>query len=143
MDYGEGHLATDFIAEDTSGAQVRLSDMRGKIILLDFWATWCGPCIQAFPHIQTIRDRFKSDTNVVVISVSIDEDKEKWKRAVDKYKLPSPSWLIDRAELGQYQIHGIPRIIIIDSQFHVKSFSGLEARQQKEINELIVKLKGG
>ena len=63
-----GALAPDFVSRDASGKAVRISDFKGKVVILDFWATWCGPCQASMPHTQTLAKNFK-DQGVVVLAV--------------------------------------------------------------------------
>ncbi len=65
--------APDFVLQDAEGKTVRLSDLAGKVVLLDFWATWCGPCKNSIPWIIELSDKYQSD-GLVVIGVSMDED---------------------------------------------------------------------
>jgi len=64
---GVGAVAPDFVTKNLAGAEVRLSDFKGKVVVLDFWATWCGPCIASFPHTQALAAKYK-DQGVVVLA---------------------------------------------------------------------------
>jgi peroxiredoxin len=66
-----GSVATDFTLRDTEGRDVRLSDHTGKVVLIDFWATWCQPCVAGMPHLQEMYTRIK-DRGFVVLGVSMD-----------------------------------------------------------------------
>jgi thiol-disulfide isomerase/thioredoxin len=78
-----GSPAPDFIMNDINGKPIRLSDYRGKYVLLDFWASWCVPCRQDNPYVKAAYEKFR-DKNFVVIGVSVDEDGKRWKEAVEK-----------------------------------------------------------
>jgi peroxiredoxin len=66
-----GSVATDFTLRDAEGRDVRLSDHAGKVVLIDFWATWCQPCVAGMPHLQEMYTRLK-DRGFVVLGVSMD-----------------------------------------------------------------------
>ncbi len=72
---------------DTSGNQVDFNTFRGKYLLIDFWTSWCGPCIESFPYMEKLIDEYKSNS-IEFISVSLDTDNERWKTAIKKYNLP-------------------------------------------------------
>lgn len=140
MAFGNGNYAIDFTATTFSHQSVRLSSLHGKIILLDFWATWCGPCIKAFPQMELVKQHFMADTLVVIQSVSIDEKPDQWRAAVTKYKLGENSWLVNRYAIPEYQLHSIPRIIIIDKNFKIASYSGFDPTDTKGIIQFVENL---
>lgn len=75
-----------------SGDSISLSDFKGKVVLIDFWASWCGPCRAANPFIQKLYKKYK-DQGFVVFAVSLDTKKENWLRAIKKDKLTYPQVL--------------------------------------------------
>jgi peroxiredoxin len=68
-----GQIAPTFSAPGLDGGEVNLASLRGKAVLLDFWATWCAPCIGEFPHLRRVHEKF-SGTNFTIISISLDDD---------------------------------------------------------------------
>jgi peroxiredoxin len=82
-----GIKAKDFEQEDPNGKMVKLSSFRGKYVLLDFWASWCGPCRVENPHVVAAYHKFK-DKNFTVLGVSFDKNKRDWLDAIEKDKLP-------------------------------------------------------
>ena len=85
----QGQLAADIALPTSTGDTVRLSSLRGKVVLLDFWASWCGPCRIANKGLAKIYSKFKA-SGFEIYSVSLDEQKDDWLKAVKKDKI---NWL--------------------------------------------------
>jgi thiol-disulfide isomerase/thioredoxin len=110
----EGAPAPGFELEDLKGNTVSLSDFRGKVVYIDFWASWCGPCLREMPYSHELIGRFKGK-DVVFLYISLDEDGQNWRKAVAKLKLPSPQlWAPRGSSVGEaYRIESIPRYVIV------------------------------
>jgi peroxiredoxin len=113
-----GEKAPDFSVTDESGKTVKLSDFKGRTVVLLFWASWCGPCLKELPDLlQFYNGQRKSE--VVFIAISLDNDKESWASAVKKYKLPftnvfdGKGWMSEPALI--YGVSGIPDHFLIDA----------------------------
>lgn len=111
-----GEVALDFVQPDTLGKGISLSSFKGKYVLLDFWASWCGPCRAENPYVLKAYQQFR-DKNFTVISVSIDTDLKAWMKAVHQDGLPwtqvsdlKPS----NSAATMYAIQGIPANFLID-----------------------------
>ncbi len=124
----------DFEAEAPDGTKHHLSDYagRGQYILIDFWASWCGPCIGSFPFMKQIYAAYK-DQGLCFIGVSCDKDRNAWVRALDKHQLPwtalrSPASKDDALSL--YGITGIPAVILIAPDGTILS-TDLESKELK------------
>ncbi|HEY6388914.1 MAG TPA: redoxin domain-containing protein [Candidatus Acidoferrum sp.] len=76
-------MAPAFAVNTLDGQHISLDDLTGKVVLIDFWATWCGPCREALPHMQQIAKKFQGQP-LVVLSVSLDSDEQKWKDFITK-----------------------------------------------------------
>jgi peroxiredoxin len=114
-----GITADDFTQQDVNGKPVKLSSFRGKYVLIDFWASWCGPCRQENPNLVQAYNKFKNK-NFTILGVSLDEDKARWVRAIQQDNL---TWT-QVSDLGgwgnevavQYGIQSIPANVLIDPQ---------------------------
>src|SRR5260221_1249177 len=76
-------MAPPFVVTTLDGQRVSLDNLKGKVVLLDFWATWGGPCREALPHMQKIAKNFQGQP-LVVLSISLDDDEQKWKDFLEK-----------------------------------------------------------
>ena len=81
-----GELVPNFTLQQDDGKPLNLTDYRGKIVVLNFWATWCGPCVDEIPSLNHFSDRFK-DQGVAVLGVSLDEDADAYRSFLAKYKV--------------------------------------------------------
>lgn len=107
--------ATDFSLETLDGEVFTLSAMRGKVLLLDVGASWCGPCNDAIPQIKTIYDQFNKVDNVAIWGINDGETPEQVQRFLEDHQPPWPIMLDRRKQVRKaYQIRGIPFFILID-----------------------------
>lgn len=108
-----GSPALDFQLTALDGKQYQLSDLKGKVVLINFWATWCQPCREEMPLIQSTADRFSSD--LIVLGVNDDEDRETVTQFVQEIGLKFPV-LLDPGEkvTTLYQIRGFPTTFVLD-----------------------------
>ena len=104
----------DFELQDLSGATRSLSDYRGKVVFLNFWATWCGPCRFEMPSMETLYQRFKAK-GLVIVAVNLQEDRNSVQRFVDEYGLSFPVLLDTTGRVGAtYGARSIPTTYIVD-----------------------------
>lgn len=108
-----GTEAPNFVSYDTEGKKIQLSDFYGKYVLLDFWASWCGPCIKMMPELKKLRSQFPKE-DLEFISISIDENKSAFESALIKL---DTHWthIHDTGFSKSYSIGPIPQLILIDS----------------------------
>lgn len=109
--------APDFVIKDTSGKKVRLKDFEGNYLLIDFWASWCGPCRANNPMLKSFYDRYH-DKGLSVLSISVDTSASKWKEAIRKDEM---NWIQGSDLSGlrkgvslDYEISSIPVYFVID-----------------------------
>jgi thiol-disulfide isomerase/thioredoxin len=88
-DLARAKMAPAFAVTTLSGQRIALDDLKGTVVLLDFWATWCEPCREALPHMREIAKKFQGEP-LVILSVSLDSDEQKWKDYVEKNEM---TWL--------------------------------------------------
>lgn len=120
----KGQKAPDFTGKTPKGKEISLSDFKGDVILLDFWASWCRPCRIKNPEIVEIynkykKAKFKNGAKFQIISVSLDQDADKWAQAIKKDGLKWKTHVSDlkgwRSAISSlYDVSAIPNIFLID-----------------------------
>ena len=134
-----GKVAPDFELNDTKGNPLKLSSLRGKVVLLDFWASWCGPCRRENPNVKRLYEKYH-DKGFDVLSVSLDRKRAAWLKAIDDDGLPwhhisdIKGWQCEAAQL--YKVRSIPATFLLDKDGRIiaKGLRGpLLAQKLKEI----------
>src|SRR5882724_8184268 len=114
--------APDFTLKDSHGVVVKLSDLRGKVVLLDFWATWCGPCKVTIPEMNKLAQKY-ADKGVVILGISMDEDG--WDAInpfLQKVKFEYPVLLSEPDKMKGYddKLDALPTAILIDKEGKIR-----------------------
>lgn len=131
-----GNPAPNFTFQNAKGKKMQLSDFKGKVLVLDFWASWCGPCRGEIPNMKNIFSDFK-DKGIEMLSVSIDAKKDAWTKAMNEEKMPwKQGWVTDGGAgvMDLYQFGGIPFILVIDQagNLYRKNVRGNDIRKALE-----------
>ena len=116
-DLARQRMAPAFGLTTLSGERISLDELQGKVVLIDFWATWCGPCREALPHVQSIAKKF-SGQPLVVLSISLDQDETKWKEFVAKNKMTWQQYRdggFDGPMAQKFGVRAIPATFTIDA----------------------------
>ncbi len=138
-----GNKAPSFAYHDVNSKMVNSEDLKGKVIYIDVWATWCGPCVGEIPHLKALEEELH-DLDVAFVSISIDGDKEAWKKMVAKKELRGHQLYAD-GEWGSdiiknYAIKGIPRFILIDKEGNLVSASANRPSSKNKIKNQLIDL---
>jgi peroxiredoxin len=112
-----GAVFPDFQHKDTAGVARSVSAFKGKVLLVDFWATWCGPCVRELPNVQRAYEKYHA-RGFEVLAVSFDREPEKLQAYVEEHKLPWPQILDgeDHPLGAQYGVVAIPTTFLIDRE---------------------------
>lgn len=137
------HLATlsmapAFTIRTTDGQEFTLDALAGKVVLLDFWASWCGPCRETLPRVRDLAKKFAGQP-FVVLSISIDNNDEAWRKAMQKEAMTWPQYRDADGRLANaYGAHSIPRFFTIDSDGALQDVQvGSDASIEGEIRKLV------
>lgn len=111
--------APEFSLTTMQGEYLSIEDLAGKVVLLDFWATWCGPCVESVPVLKRFYQKFPRD-RFVLISVSVDDDESAWREFIAKKKMDWPQFLDDENDLQRKFFPGrgiaLPTYMVIDAE---------------------------
>jgi thiol-disulfide isomerase/thioredoxin len=125
--------APDFSLKSFDGREITLSQLRGKVVLLDFWATWCGPCKESIPHLIQLYKNYR-ERGFELVGMNVDKsDGDTVRRFVRSMDIPYPVVTASEDVVRSYRVTGIPVTILIDKEGKIREkvlgFNGTIARQ--------------
>ena len=139
LKYPPGSLAPEFAQPDSTGNLVKLSDFRGKVVLLDFWASWCVPCRQENPNLVKAYRKFK-DRGFEIFSISADNNKTAWIGAIMQdnmqWKHASDLKASDNAAVKLYQVETIPQNFLIGRDGRIIAVNLIGENLSKKLEEV-------
>lgn len=140
---GVGSVAPDFTLNTIEGEKLTLSDVKGKYILVDFWASWCAPCRASFPHLKELEKKYGND-GFVIVGVGTADEEKKWRKAIEE---DQTTWnhVYDKSENHKYgpvaKLYGVP---FLPTTFLIDSERKIILRNPKgdELNDQLKELYG-
>ena len=135
-----GVQAPEISLPDTSDSIINLSSLKGKVVLIDFWASWCGPCRQSIPSIVKLHNKYK-DKGFEVLGVSLDAKKKDWLAAVKyfkmKYTLVMDSAAWNSKIAGMYGVEAIPASFLVDREGKIIAVDLDGKKLEKKVEEVL------
>ena len=121
-----GKIAPDFELIDREGKKCRLSDLKGKYLFVDFWATWCHGCVLEIPYMAKLQEHFANDDRIALISVSLDSDQKLWKKFLEKDPPEWAQYVLSKEAMRfireAYRMPGIPRFMLVNPEGYLVNF---------------------
>lgn len=137
------HNPAPVLATETVDGQAwSLESYRGKVVLLSFWATWCGPCVQELPEMRELFDKYKNSSDFILVGISLDERKDVLTRFCEQRKIewlqlhePDKGW--DNSLAQAFSVHAIPSVWLIDRDGNIVAFENTLSEIEKKLVELL------
>ena len=141
-DISPGHLAPEFTLKSLKDKNLSLKELRGQVVMINFWAAWCGPCRQEIPVLNTLYEKYR-DTGFVLLGVNVDSESANAIQMVSRLKATYPILFdADKRASVLYQVSAMPTTILIDRDGKVRYIqkgyvAGIENKYQAQIRELL------
>jgi thiol-disulfide isomerase/thioredoxin len=133
-----GEPAPSFVLESNQGMKYSLEAFKGKVVYLDLWASWCGPCREETPVLKALYDQYKHDDRIAFVSIAVHDEEGKWRKAISEDK---PDWLqlFDREGVvaKSYFANLIPQFVLIDKTGKIVNFNAPWPSSGKELQSLL------
>lgn len=134
--------APDFTLQRAEGGNLRLVEQRGQVVLINFWASWCGPCRVEMPHLNRLHDKYKAG-GFMVLGVNIDDDPRHGAATATRWGLRFPVLLdASKAVTRRYDLGAMPSTVLVDRDGRIRYLhrgyrEGLENEYERQIRELV------
>ncbi|MES9972805.1 TlpA family protein disulfide reductase [Candidatus Thiodiazotropha sp. LNASS1] len=135
-------MAPDFTLKSREGVNIKLSELRGQVVMVNFWASWCGPCRQEMPLLQQLFDRYQS-LGFSLLGVNVDEDRAAADKMLSDVPVSFPILYDDRSKVSkQYQVKAMPSTFMVDRDGRIRYLHkgykpGYEEEYQQQIRQLL------
>jgi thiol-disulfide isomerase/thioredoxin len=137
------NMAPSFEVTTLDGKQLSMDELQGKVVLLDFWATWCEPCREALPHIREVARKFQGEP-LVILSVSVDTDEKKWKEFVANNRMTWAQYFdggFDGPVARMFGVNAIPHTFTIDADSVLRDEQIGDASIEGKLKKLCARAK--
>ncbi|MEW8085578.1 MAG: TlpA disulfide reductase family protein [Candidatus Thiodiazotropha endolucinida] len=134
-------MAPDFTLKSREGVNIKLSELRGQVVMVNFWASWCGPCRQEMPLLQQLFDRYQS-LGFSLLGVNVDGDRAAADKMLSDLPVSFPILYDDRSKVSkQYQVKAMPSTFMVDRDGRIRYLHkgykpGYEEEYQQQIRQL-------
>jgi len=133
--------APDFSLTTSEGEFISLEELRGKVVLLDFWGTWCPPCVASVPSLRNLYKKYSKDAPFTIIGISSDSEEDKWRAFTAENRMVWPQFLDRDSNIRRaFSVRAFPTYIVIDHEGIVRfRATGLSFEREAALNEAIKK----
>lgn len=137
-----GSAAPDFALKSGSGRNIRLSELRGQVVLINFWASWCGPCRQELPQLEKLQQRYRR-AGFTLLAISIDDNRKNADAMLGKLGVKlAPLYDTEKRAAKRYDVDTMPATLIVDRDGRVRYVhrgyrSGYELKYDQQVRELL------
>ncbi len=139
---GSGGPAPDFTLKSADGRNIKLSERRGEVVMINFWASWCGPCRQEMPHLDRLYRQYR-DLGFTILGVNVEEDPNQARRLLAEIPVSFPVLYDARNEVSRaYRVAAMPTTVILDRNGQIRFrhegyLPGYEDEYQQQIRSLL------